>query len=103
MVFGALLGIRAKYLEERLVRYVDTQYPEEAAEIRAHEWQMYPGSVGAKTVRALPDKWGVGDLELTQRARKAERSWTYLSIWFVAVFVTLITVVGYALLRRQWR
>jgi len=102
MAFGAFLGIRAKYLEERLLRYVDRQYPEEAGVIRAHEWQMYPGSVSAKTLRALLDKWGVRDLELAERAKKAKRSCTYLSIWFVVFFLTFMTLVGYAVLRKQW-
>lgn len=103
MAFGVLLGLRAMYLEERLLRYVDRQYPKEAGVIRAHAWQMYAGSVGAKTLRALLDTRGISDLELARRARKAKRSWTYLSIWFVLFFVMFMGLVAYALLRKWWQ
>jgi len=102
MILGLLLGIRASYLQERLLRYVNKQYPKEGNVIRTHAWQMYPGSVGAKTLRALLDKWVAKDLELARRARKAKRAFAYLSTWFLLFFVMFVGLVVYALLRKLW-
>lgn len=64
--FGVLLllMLRAIYQDERLLRHVDGQYPEQGKVIRSYAWQMYPWSVGRKLLRALIREESVGDPEL---------------------------------------
>jgi hypothetical protein len=83
---GVLLGIWNIYLGERLLRYVDRQYPEEGKVIRSYGWQMYPWSVGQRTLRALIKREGANDTELARRAKKAKRALIYVISWTIGFF-----------------
>jgi len=82
MGVGILLGFGSFYLDGRLKRYVDRQYPEEGTVIRSYEWQWYPWSVGRKVLRKLIKKQSDNDPELAQHAKRAKRSTIYFFVWF---------------------
>ncbi|MDH4240643.1 MAG: hypothetical protein OEW48_13875 [Phycisphaerae bacterium] len=91
---GVLLGIRGIYLGERLLKHVDRQYPEEAEIIRSHQWQMYPWSVGQRTLRVLIEKKSSNDHVLAYWARRVKRGWTYFKAWFIfALIMSFIQVL----------
>lgn len=81
MGVAIFLGFRGAYLYERLKRYVDRQYPEEGKVIRSYEWQMYPWSVGHRTLKALIKKQRANDPELARWAKKAKLDMIYLLVW----------------------
>jgi hypothetical protein len=98
MGVGILLGIRAKYLYERLLRYIDKQYPEQGTVIRSSEWQCHPWSVGARTLQLIVEKEAVNDPELAYRARKAGGGRIHFLGWFFLAVLTAFSVVVYHLL-----
>ncbi|MHC4641517.1 MAG: hypothetical protein ACYS32_07720 [Planctomycetota bacterium] len=82
VVVFIFLGFRGAYLYERLKRYVDRQYPEEGKVIRSYEWQMYPWSVGHRTLKALIKRESANDPELARWAGKWKRSAICLLVFF---------------------
>jgi hypothetical protein len=94
MAILLLLAIRTIYLSQRLLRHISKRYPEEGRVIRSYEWQMYPWSKGVRVTRALIEKESVNDIELAQRAKKANRSWIYFLVWFaVGLIVFFVRVL----------
>jgi len=83
MAFGIFLVFWAFYLDQRLKKYVDINYPEQGRIVRSYEWQWFPRSLGRKTLRTLIKKQGFNDSELARRAKKTKRSWIYFNVWFV--------------------
>lgn len=91
--FTIFLMFRSAYLQERLKKYIDGQYPEEARIIRSHQWQNYPWSTQARTLRALVKKELANDPELAHRATKAKRSIIYLLV--CCAFLLLMSAVSF--------
>lgn len=77
---------RGVYYDQRLKRYVKRHYPEEGEIVWSHEWQMYPWSVGARTLRELIEDKRGNDPELARLARKAKRALIYFLAWTIGVF-----------------
>ncbi len=98
MGFGVLLVFWAFYLSERLKRYIDIKYPDEGRVIRSYEWQWFPWSVGARTLRELIRKQSANDIELAHRAKKANCSWIYFETWFVLFILAFSVFLIYHLL-----
>ncbi|MHC4112299.1 MAG: hypothetical protein ACYSUY_14595 [Planctomycetota bacterium] len=95
LVYGGVeivLLIWAVYLNERLKRYIDKQYPEEGKVIRSYEWQWYPWSVGQKTLRALIKKQSANDPELANQAKKAKRAIICVFAWPIVVGLILFCI-----------
>ena len=91
IVYGGVaifLLFNAAYHDQRLKRYVDKHYPEEGKIFRLYEWQMYPWSIGARTLRALINEQSENDPELARLARKTKRAIIYLIAWPMAFFLT---------------
>jgi len=99
MVFGVLLGFWGAYLYERLKRYVDSKYPEEGKVIRSYEWQWFPWSVGARTLRALIKKQSSNDPELAQQAKRSRISAIYFLVWFMLALIMFFTRVLFLLVK----
>lgn len=87
------LMFRSAYLQERLKKYIDRHYPEEGKIIRSHQWQSYPWSTQARTLRALVKKERANDPELAHRATKAKHSIIYLLV--CCAFLLLMSVVSF--------
>ena len=83
------LFIRAIYFDDRLKRHIDRRYPKEGMVIRSYQWQIYPWSVGRKTLRALIKKQGGSDPELAHLAKKAKRALIYLLVLPIVIFMIL--------------
>lgn len=89
-VFGGVaifLLLKFAYHDQRLKRYVDRHYPEEGKIVRSHEWQMYPWSVGHRTLMALIKKERANDPELACLARKRRRSVIYFIAWPIVMYL----------------
>jgi hypothetical protein len=92
MGVGILLAVRAKYLDEQLMRYIDRQYPEEGKFIRSHEWQAYPWAKWGKVMRELIKKHRSSDAELARLAKKLNHSTSFFLAW-LALLLLMITVL----------
>jgi len=84
---------RSAYLQERLKKYVDRHYPEDGKIIRSHQWQNYPWSTQARTLRALVKREFANDPELAERATKAKRSIIYLLV--CCTLLLLMSIVAF--------
>lgn len=94
-----ILAFRSVCLEERLKKYVDKQYPEEGKVIRAHEWQYYPWSTQARTLRALVKKQSGSDPELAYRAKKAKRNMICILVFLAFLLLeSIASFIYYVLL-----
>ena len=102
MGVGILLIIKFVYLGERLLRYIDRQYPEEAPIIRTCERQPYPWSEGYKALKALIVKQSAADSELAFRAQKFKHSQIYIFVWCSVFLLVFAGLVAYAVVRKQW-
>ncbi|MHC4087080.1 MAG: hypothetical protein ACYSWZ_13310 [Planctomycetota bacterium] len=80
------LLFRGVYYDQKLKRYVKRQYPEEGEIVWSYEWQMYPWSVGQRTLRALIKRERANDPELAYLAKKSKRGLIYFISWSVGVF-----------------
>ena len=102
MGLGMLLIIRLAYLGERLLRYVDREYPEEAPIIRTCERLACPWAEGYKALKILIKKERAGDPELARRAEKYRASQMHIFGWCAIFLLVFAGFVAYALLRKRW-
>jgi len=102
MGLGILLIIRLAYLSERLLRYIDREYPEEAPIIRTCERLACPWAEGYKALKTLIKKEQADDPEMARRAEKYRASQIHFFGWCAVFLLVFAGFVAYAWLRKQW-
>ena len=86
------LAAKYMYHDKRLKKYIYRHYPEEGKVIRLYEWQLYPWSVGRRTLWTLVKKECNNDPELARLARKVKHSVIYILVFFIIFSLTFVVL-----------